>query len=95
MNNKYEDYIKRQVYKYGSKFDSSDLNPEFIPYLKSGQRVEVEFNYSTGYKEKFRGFIGVTTGWKPCFILLRTKRSIGSSYTIHKNDKVVKIITKY
>ena len=84
----YQDYLTRKEKEHGSKFDKSDLNPDFIKYYESMQRVEVDFGY-----EIKRGRIGITTGWKPCFLLMLTTRSIGSGYTIGKTDNVLKVIS--
>lgn len=90
----YADFIARKKAEYGSKFDASDLAPQFISYYESGQRIEVEFISSTTGKpyETKRGRVGVTTGWKPVFLLMLTTRSIGSSYTLGKNDRVVHVV---
>lgn len=84
----YRAYLLRKQNKYGDKFDSSDLNTEFIPYYENQQRIEVDFGY-----EIKRGRIGITTGWKPCFLLMLTTRSTGSSYTIGKKDKVLSVVS--
>ena len=86
----YDNYIAKKRGQYGDKFDDSELNPEFIPYYHTEQRVEVQWG-----SEKVRGFIGATTGWRPCFLILRTKRSISSCYTIGKDDKILRVITSY
>jgi hypothetical protein len=85
----YKEYIARKMDQYGSKFNPINLAnaPQFIPYLENGKRIEVDFGY-----EKKRGTIGITTGWKPIFLLMLTKRSIGSSYTLQGNEKIVKVI---
>lgn len=80
----YNYLISTKKAKYGDKFDDSDLNPIFVPYYESGQRITVYFGYETK-----RGTIGVTTGWKPCFLLMLTKRSLGSSYTIGNDAKIL------
>jgi hypothetical protein len=81
----YKEFIDKKKAEYGDKFDESDLNPAFIRFYESQDRITVDFGY-----EKKHGRIGVTTGWKPCFLLILTKRSLGSSYTIGEKDKVVK-----
>jgi hypothetical protein len=83
----FNDYLARQKRRWGKKFDPSELNKEFIPYFENQQRIEVDFGYETK-----RGRIGVTTGWCPCFLLMLTKRSIGSCYIIDKNDKVLRVV---
>lgn len=83
----FSDYISKKNREYPGKFDSSNLNPTFIPYFESGQRIEVDFGHETK-----RGTIGVSTGWKPVFLLVLTSRSTGSSWTIGMNDKVTRVI---
>ena len=83
MNN-YQEFIERKTKQYGNKFDASDLNPAFIPYYENGERITVDFGY-----EKKRGTIGITTGWKPVFLLMLRISDHGSSYTIGKDAKIV------
>ena len=84
----YQEYITRKKTEYGSKFDETDLSKQFIPFYENVKRIEIEFSYG----EKKRGTIGITTGWEPAFLLMLTKRSTGSSYTLRDNDKIIKII---
>lgn len=81
----FNDYLNRKKQEYGEKFDPSNLNKDFIQYYENQEKITVDFGY-----EKKRGRIGITTGWKPCFLLMLTVRSIGSSYTIGKTDKIIK-----
>jgi len=86
----YQDYVQNKRREHGAKFDASELASQFVPYFESGQRVRVRFAYG----EEMTGTIGATTGWKPCFLLMRTSRSIGSPWTLGKDDQVVEV-TKY
>lgn len=54
-------------------FDLSKLDPRFEPYYKSGERIEATYSWS----EVERGYIGKSTGWKPCWIFLARKDSRG------------------
>jgi len=91
MTNKYQEYIERKQKEYGAKFNSCDLAPQFIRYYENRQRVIVK----THYGETIRGYVGITTGWKPCFILLKNVRSIGSSETLSDKDEIVGTVNKY
>jgi hypothetical protein len=84
----FESYLKRKEREFGSEFDASDLAPQFVEFYNNNARIEVDLGF-----EVKRGRIGVTTGWKPCFLLMLTKRSIGSSYTLGKNDKVLRVVS--
>lgn len=50
---------------------TDDLNPQLTPFL--GQRVEVVRENG----EKARFIVGRSTGWKPCYLEIKTKRSLG------------------
>jgi hypothetical protein len=85
--------IEYKKQSYGKKFSDKSLNKEFIPYFENGARVEVSFRNQAGKEyEVRRGTIGITTGWIPCFLLMLKINSHGSSYTIGKNDKVLRVI---
>lgn len=91
MQKSFNEYLKRKSKEYGDNFSDSGLAKQFIPYYESQERIEVDFTSLDGevYETK-RGTIGVTTGWVPCFILMLTKRSSGSSYTLRERDKIKK-----
>jgi hypothetical protein len=81
----YKDYVSRKKAEYGDKFDESDLDPRFIPFYESGERIKIDdFGRTIG------GTVGITTGWKPVFLLMRTSRSTGSSDILDKSTKIVK-----
>lgn len=69
--------------RYGERLNTADLDHRFIPYM--GQRVEV--NYKPGWEDftgygartnglKARFTVGISTGQKPVFLMLLTKRSL-------------------
>lgn len=70
--------------------DNSLLAEQFTPYYENKQRIEVE---TCG--KKIRGYVGKTTGWKPVYILLLRSNSMGSSYTLRTDDKIVGTFNKY
>ena len=85
----YQDWI-REKKSNAKDFDDSDLSKQFIPYFESGQRIIV-----TSYGEVKRGYVGVTTGWKPCFLLMNNTRSMGSSDTLSDKDEIVGTVKKW
>lgn len=80
----YKEFIERKKKEYLSKFDDSDLDPRFIPFYENGERIKIE---SDG--RQITGTVGVTTGWKPVFLLMRTSRSLGSSEILNKDTKII------
>ena len=84
----YKDYISKKYNEYGEQFDESCLAQKFIPYFESGERIEVKFSHG----EVKRGRIGITTGWKPSFLLMLRRSDHGSSHLLTLNDKILSII---
>ncbi len=82
-------YLERKQAEHGDKFDASDLTgcPNFITQFNAGRNRRVKVKFADG-REKW-GTIGVTTGWKPCFLLNHTRFSTGSSETIAPGDQIV------
>ena len=85
MSTRYADYIQRKRREFGDRFSTSDLAPEFVEHFNTGARVRVRFSYG----EERTGTIGVTTGWRPCFLLMSRKTDHGSSDTLSTRDRVV------
>lgn len=83
----YEEFIEKKQREYPDTFDSSNLSEKFIPYFESGQRIAVKFGDIIK-----TGTVGVTTGWQPVFLLILTKRSMGSSYTLSDRNEIVKVL---
>ena len=89
MNN-FTDLVNRRTAQYGDKFDVSDLDKRFIAYYQNGQRIKVE---TCGMI--MTGTVGVTTGWKPAFLLMRTSRSMGSSWILGTESKLLSVQASY
>lgn len=79
--------------------DESDLDPRFAPYHQSGERVEVEwaegFEDYTGYGAKTEGrkarfYVGKSMGWKPIYLRLHARNSLGGS-ALGARDQIVSI----
>ena len=55
----YQTTLEKCKAEHGNKFNASDLDPRFIRFYESGERIKVE---TLG--ETLTGTIGKTTGWK-------------------------------
>ena len=88
MNNvQWTQWIDDKKLRWRESFVPPEGSETLARYCGSEQRVEVD---NDGHI--VRGFVGITTGWKPSFILLRTKRSIGSWILLGANTKVLKVL---
>jgi hypothetical protein len=85
MATKYESYVARGKAAWGRKFTTKELAKKFVPAFNSGARIRVKF--STG--EVLSGTVGATTGWRPAFLLVLSRRSLGSSWTLKNRDRIV------
>jgi len=72
----------------GKERDCSDLDKRFEPYYNSRERVEVEWKEGledyTGYGnltegKKARFYVGRSTGWKPIYLQILRRDSIGGA----------------
>lgn len=88
----YADYIRTAKQRHGDKFDDSSLAPQFVRYFESGERIEVAGDEGEGYVR--RGRVGVTTGWKPAFLLMHRTSDHGSSDVLGERDEVARIIAR-
>lgn len=87
----YKSFVERQKYQWGDKFDTSELCEKFIPYFESGQRIIIKDKWG----KEYRGYVGVTTGWKPSFLLCFRSNSYSSWYTLNDNDTIVGTVERY
>jgi hypothetical protein len=80
----FQEYVGRKTVEHGPRFDKSDLDPRFVRHFETGDRVKVR---TCGMV--MTGTVGVTTGWRPAFLLTRTRRSIGSPWTLGPRDEIL------
>lgn len=90
MNEQLDALYARARVRWGEKFDDTDLRnaPSLIRSLYgTDARVIVETRYPDGATLRIAGRVGVTTGWKPSFMLLHRRDSIGSSNLIGATER--------
>lgn len=93
MNTQTLDGMTQSKWDHMSKAQRESIrdNADLIPQLKGfeGYRVEVIDDYN----EKRRFIVGKSTGWKPCHLEIKTRRSM-CGYPADKHYKSVQIIEK-
>ena len=88
----YERYVTRKQHEYGTQFcpPSREEVARFGPYLGDRNvRVTVSRTFESGETETRTGYIGITTGWKPAFLLISRINSTGSSDVLSAKDVIV------
>lgn len=70
--------------------DYSNIATQFARYYGKDIRIKVAFCDKKGkvYETK-TGTVGMTTGWKPSFLLMLRSNSTGSSHLLSDNDKII------
>lgn len=90
----YRNLILERKQKYGKQFSSKDLDRRFVRYYESGERIKVTYKYGkiNPEIEVKTGTVGITTGWKPVFLLILTSRSLSSSWILDKSVKKIEVL---
>lgn len=73
----------------GLRFDPSELNPAFAPYFDTGQRIKVRFWQDDDLT--YTGTVGITTGWRPAFLLMRRSSDHGSSWLLTQGVELLAV----
>src|SRR5262245_31488243 len=88
---RFEEYCARQQALHGDKF-VPPTDPRFIDAYNKGQayRIKVRTVYpgSDSTWERW-GFVSLTTGWQPAFMLMRRSGQHGSSDLLGARDTIV------
>lgn len=71
-----EERIQSGKHNWADKFDSSDLHQKFHDAYNRGDKFRIKVKFP--YGETVWGYVATTTGWKPVFILMRTRVQRGS-----------------
>ena len=86
MSTEYECYLRRKRAEHGAQFDPSELDQRFVPFYGTETRIMVE-----AWGELHYGRVGVTTGWKPVFLLMHNRRCSGSSHVLRAEHKILAV----
>jgi len=82
----YGQLLARKAREHGSKWDPSGLAPQFAPYLHSDTRIKVRGPWGTR-----TGTVGITTGWRPAFLLMARTSAHGSSDLLGPEDQIIAV----
>lgn len=88
----FDAFLCRAREAWGSTLDLGhlDASSQFKPAFRTGRRVTVQLRSTGGTIIDVKsGYVGVTTGWRPAFILLLTKRSKSSHILLGANDRLI------
>jgi hypothetical protein len=78
------EYFKRQ---HGDRFDDSELYSQFRPWVGYRGRIEISGEHFANRRRT--GYLGVTSGWRPAFMLVSRSNATGSSDLLRRDDHVI------
>ena len=87
---RFEQYCARQRARYGAQF-VAPTGAALIDAYNKGERyrVNVRTTYPDGAHEDRWGYVALTTGWVPSFMLMRRRGQTGSSDLISERDTII------
>ena len=88
---RFEEYCARQQARYGDKF-SAPKDSRWIEAYNQAPRLRIKVRFSYG-EEKW-GYVALTTGWQPSFMLMRAITQHGSSDLLGDKDQIISRRTK-
>lgn len=77
MKTRFDGFCAGKREQHGAAFSKQDLDPSIVPHYNAGQQRRIKVRWNDGSEQW--GCVGVTTGWKPVFLLMRNRLSRGSS----------------
>ena len=86
----YNAYIKTKEIKFNKskhEFDSSNLSKKFIPHFMENYRIQIKDKWG----EIHSGYVHITTGWKPAFLLIYNHRCISSPVLLNDSCEIIKV----
>lgn len=86
-----EELIAHGRAKHGEKFDASELDERFARYWFSKERIKVKDNWEG---DIMYGAVGMTTGHRPAFLLMKNSRCIGSDVILNKDYEILGVQQK-
>lgn len=82
----YDAYVRRARLRHSDKFDDSQLVAKFRPFLHNAQRIRVQ---DGDYIRT--GTVGITTGWRPAFLLMHRSSDHGSGDLLSERSMITHV----
>lgn len=81
-------YAQRQLRKMPN-FTTACLSEKFVRYFERGSTERIKIERGVNLRHTEFGYVSVSTGWQPVFLLIRSARSRGSSVCLEDTDDIV------
>ena len=87
---KFRTMVRRNI-EQDSRFTTVDLPHKFIRFWEKGHNVRIKIEREGAYRYSECGYVAISTGWEPVFVLCRSIKSKGSSVVLRDEDNIVGI----
>jgi hypothetical protein len=86
---RYDEALQQLRDHHGAQFDDLNLDPRFIPYFNSGERILVAEEEGS---EEYAGTVGLTNGPHPIFTLNRIRIRVAHSMIELNTNTVIRAV---
>jgi len=87
---KFRSYVRRKVEK-DPRFSTLDLPEKFIRFWEKGQNVRIKIERGVNVRYCEYGYVSISTGWQPVFLLVRSICARGSTVLLREDDAITGI----
>lgn len=86
MSRSWSATVQRLQHQFGDRLDLSEISEKFLPYYESGERIKVR-----DADMEVTGTVSMTTGWRPCLLLMRRSSDHGSSHLLLDRTELIAV----
>lgn len=90
ISTKFKSYVRQKVAK-DPRFSTVEIPEKFIRFWEKGQSVRLKIERGVNMRYTETGYVSMSTGWTPAFLLVKSTRSRGSSVLLREDDLIVAI----
>ena len=81
-------YVRERT-RNASRFSTINLPLKFVKFWEKGSTVRIKIERGENFKYTECGFVGVSVGWEPSFLLVRSVKTRGSIVLLCETDRIV------
>lgn len=70
-------------------YTTCDLSEKFVPHYERNDRVRIKVQWGTNWTHTECGFVSLSTGWKPVFLLMRNHRARVRSTVLDDDYRII------
>lgn len=88
---KFRKMVRKKVEMIGPSYSTVNLPLKFVKFWEKGPNVRLKVEQGTNFIHTEMGYVAMSTGWVPVFLLVRSTKAKGSSVILSDDDRIVGI----